>query len=119
MLKEHIRNCKEKHLRCGVPFSPDSLLFSSSTCTYREASNLVKQFKRLCGQLGIRKYTFHSLRHTFCTLLAKQGVPLKTASELAGHSNIALTAKVYTHVDDEERKKGIEKLSAYFEKTAE
>ena len=48
------------------------------------------------------------------TLLAKQGVPIKTASELAGHSSIAITAKIYTHVDGAEKKRGIERLSAYF-----
>jgi len=31
-----------------------------------------------------------------------------------GHSDIGVTAKVYTHVDDTEKKKGIEKLAAYF-----
>jgi len=75
---------------------------------------VLKQFKRLCKRLDIEQATFHSLRHTFCTLLAKQGVPLKTASVLMGHSDIGVTAKVYTHVDDTEKKKGIEKLAAYF-----
>jgi len=115
LLKTHIANEMAKHLKLGKPFSKDSILFSSSVCTYREAANVLKQFKRLCNRLEIEQATFHSLRHTFCTLLAKQGVPLKTASVLMGHSDIGVTAKVYTHVDDTEKKKGIEKLAAYFQ----
>jgi len=114
LLNAHILNERKKHFRLGIPFSKDSILFSSSVGTYREAANVLKQFKRLCKRLNIEQATFHSLRHTFCTLLAKQGVPLKTASVLMGHSDIGVTAKVYTHVDDTEKKKGIERLAAYF-----
>lgn len=114
LLKEYMRYEKEKHLKCGVPFSQKSVLFSSDTCTYREAPNLLRSLKRLCKRIDIEPTTFHSLRHTFCTILAKQGVPLKTASMLMGHSDISITARIYTHVDDAEMKKGIEKLSAYF-----
>jgi len=114
-LKAHIRREKEKHLRLGVPFSPNSILFSSSAGTYREPSNVRRALTRLCNRVGIERTTFHSLRHTFCTILAKQGVPLKTASVLMGHSDISLTAQIYTHVDNVELKKGIERLSVYFD----
>ena len=38
---------------------------------------------------------FHGLRHSFIARLDRAGVPLKVASELARHSSIQLTAKVY------------------------
>lgn len=38
------------------------------------------------------------LRHTYCTILAEEGIPLKTAQYLMGHSSVELTAKIYTHV---------------------
>jgi len=114
LLKTHIRNEKEKHLRLGIPFSKDSILFSSSACTYREGANVRKSLARLCKRIDIKNTTFHSLRHTFGTILAKNNVPLKTASELMGHSDIGITAKIYINVDMEEKRKGIKKLSVYF-----
>ena len=114
LLQSHIQHEKDKHNNLNIPFSQDSILFSSYACTYREAPNLLKMLKRLCIKLDMQPTTFHSLRHTFCTILAKQSVPLKTASILMGHADIAITARVYTHVDDTEKRKGIEKLSAYF-----
>lgn len=44
--------------------------------------------------------TPYSLRHTYCTDLAKRGVDIRIAQRLMGHSEIALTANIYTHVDD-------------------
>lgn len=44
---------------------------------------------------GIRS---HMLRHTFCTYLAVVGVPPSIAQKLMGHSDIAMTIKVYTHL---------------------
>lgn len=43
--------------------------------------------------------TPYCLRHTFCTDLEKAGVPLNVAKELMGHSDISVTANIYTHKD--------------------
>ena len=40
---------------------------------------------------------FHSLRHSYITLLSRSGVSPKLAQELARHSDIRLTMNVYTH----------------------
>lgn len=45
--------------------------------------------------------TPYCLRHTFCTDLEKAGVPLNVAKELMGHSDISVTANIYTHKDSE------------------
>ena len=42
----------------------------------------------------------YCLRHTYCTDLQAKGVPLKMASYLMGHSDISVTANIYTHVTD-------------------
>ena len=45
--------------------------------------------------------TPYCLRHTFCTDLQKAGVPLNVAKELMGHSDINMTANIYTHRDSQ------------------
>lgn len=40
---------------------------------------------------------FHSLRHSYITLLSRCGVSPKVAQELARHSDIRLTMQTYTH----------------------
>ena len=41
----------------------------------------------------------YMLRHTYCTDLQKKGVDIRTAQYLMGHSDISITANIYTHVD--------------------
>ena len=45
---------------------------------------------------------FHSLRHTFITLLVQAGAPLAKVQKLARHSTPHLTAKYYTHLRAED-----------------
>lgn len=113
-LRQHVTNEKKKHLAQGVQFSRNSPLFTSSTCTRLDSSNLRKRWIKLQAKLGIEKVRFHDLRHTFCTLLAEAGVQLKTASELMGHSSIETTAKIYTHVREQKKKEAINQLNKVF-----
>ena len=39
----------------------------------------------------------YCIRHTYCTNLQKKGVDIRTAQYLMGHSDIKLTANIYTH----------------------
>ena len=51
--------------------------------------------------------TPYCLRHTFCTDLQRAGVPINIAKELMGHSEIQMTANIYTHRDTETLHQGI------------
>jgi integrase len=54
----------------------------------------------------------HDLRHTAATLMLRSGVPLKVVSEFLGHSTIAITADVYSHVLDDMKRDAADKLGA-------
>lgn len=41
---------------------------------------------------------FHSLRHTHASWLIANGCDIKTVSERLGHSDVAVTLKVYGHL---------------------
>ena len=59
---------------------------------------------------GSGKIDFHSLRHTFGTMLAASGVHPKTAQDLMRHSDINLTMSRYTHTLRGQTQKAIESL---------
>ena len=44
----------------------------------------------------------YCLRHEYCTNLARQGIDIRTAQKLMGHSDIALTANIYTNLNNED-----------------
>jgi len=111
-LDRHIKFEKEKHLKLGIPFSKENLFFTTRDCTLVKAHHLLERWKHAQKRLGIEPISFHGLRHTFCSLLAKSNVPLKTASVLMGHTNIEITAKIYTHVQDSQKVDAISSLDS-------
>ena len=64
-------------------------LFSS------RVSHLMADLRRAAGV--DERVHFHSLRHLYASRLLAAGVPLPTVSRLLGHSNPAVTARVYAH----------------------
>lgn len=53
--------------------------------------------QRLCRRTGTRQIGWHTLRHTFASQLAMEGVPIITIKELLGHSTIQMTMR-YAHL---------------------
>ena len=61
--------------------------------------NAGRMLKRRMKRAGITSdFCPYMLRHDYCTRLKKQGVSLRDAQYLMGHSKIAITAEIYTHV---------------------
>lgn len=73
---------------------------------YRHWNTFLKENK-----LPIKK--FHSLRHTYATLLLSKGVELITVSKLLGHSSIKIT-EIYSHVIPQLKTEAVNKLNDIF-----
>lgn len=58
------------------------------------------------------KITPHVCRHTFCSEKAKEGMNPKAFQYLMGHSDIAVTLNVYTHMGLDDARKELEKMRA-------
>ncbi len=56
--------------------------------------------------------TPHVCRHTYCSNMAKSGINPKTLQCLMGHSDIAVTLNVYTHVGLEDAEKELHKMQS-------
>lgn len=57
-------------------------------------SNWLKDFEE---KHGLRRVTPHGLRHTYCSILLSQNVPIQTVSKYLGHSDSTITLEVYSH----------------------
>lgn len=83
----------------------------SDTAYYRLTKRLYREMNLIMGAKLYRNqiveealakdFTPYCLRHTYCSDLAKNGVDIRTAQKLMGHSDITLTANIYTHVDND------------------
>lgn len=61
------------------------------------------------GRDALDKITWHTLRHTFASRLVMAGVPLKTVSNLLGHSSITVTER-YAHLAPQHEADAVEML---------
>lgn len=59
---------------------------------------LRNRFHPLLERAGLPRIRFHDLRHTAATLLLLADVHPKVVSEMLGHSDIAITLRIYSHV---------------------
>ena len=94
------------------PITPDTnALFISShkkRISNRSIQIRLKKYILLAG-LDPNIYTPHKLRHTAATLMYKYGgVDIRTIQSILGHTSVA-TTQIYTHLDDDDIKKGISK----------
>ena len=64
-------------------------------------------------KIRVEKITPHMLRHTYATLLYTSGVDVLSASKLLGHSDVAVTLKIYTHLNEEKYVVSIENFDEY------
>lgn len=56
-----------------------------------------------------KKLRFHSLRHSFITLMAERGVPLQVTMAMVGHMRAAVT-RHYTHISNRAARQAVELL---------
>ena len=58
----------------------------------------------------------HALRHTFATRCFEAGIEAKTVQKFLGHSSVAITLDIYTHVMKDKAKDDMYKLEELYKK---
>ncbi|MEX2355620.1 MAG: tyrosine-type recombinase/integrase, partial [Thermaerobacterales bacterium] len=75
------------------------LVFTTPIGTPVNQSNIRnRHFYDLLDAAGLPRMRFHDLRHTCATLMLQAGVQPKVVQETLGHSTIAMTIDLYSHV---------------------
>ncbi len=106
-------SCKEaldQYLKVR-PRIPDEPALFLSTRQKRISSRAVQhRIDELLIKAGFdpRRYSTHKLRHTAATLMYREGVDIRTLQKILGHASVQ-TTMIYTHVEDEQVRDGINK----------
>lgn len=98
-LRQHKAQQAEDRLRSGSAWLDSEAVFTDETGALIEATKFLRNsFGPLLKAAGLPPMRFHDLRHTAATLLLGRGVHPKIVSEMLGHSQIAITLDLYSHV---------------------
>ncbi len=81
----------------SMPVALDDLVFGDVDGEPLDPSTVTHNFGRMVKRAGLNA-RFHDLRHTYATLMLASGVHAKIVSEALGHSTVAITLDIYSHV---------------------
>ena len=98
ILRAHRAAQRERRLSLGPLWSRQDLVFPRPNGKPGNVSNLARQWRALCGRVGVAGVRFHDLRHTSATIALVSGVHPKIVQERLGHSTISVTLDTYSHV---------------------
>lgn len=89
------------------------LLFQDEDGNPLRAKNVYYQWIKILKECGISHRKFHSIRHTYASMLLKNGIDIETVAELMGHSAISIT-QIYLHSTGTQKEKAARKLDYLF-----
>ena len=97
----------------AMAWEDNGFVFANEVGRPMTPSNLTQRsFQPLLERAGLPRMRFHDLRHTAASLLLAQGVHPKIVSEMLGHSQIAITLDLYSHVTPTLQAEAAEKMQA-------
>ena len=97
-LREYQAERESLYWHLGQPLTLDSLVFGNIEGKPLDPSMLSHEFARIAKRAGLENVRFHDLRHTFASLMLLRGAKPKVISEALGHSSVAFTMDVYSHI---------------------
>jgi integrase len=109
------REQAEELLKLGVRQDGGTLLCGRADGEPMQPRSLTHEFTRIAGRVhDMPRVRFHDLRHSHATQLLLAGVHPKVAQERLGHSTIAVTLDLYSHVSATMQEDAAARIDAAF-----
>lgn len=115
IVKDDLQNLMEKQKELGI-YSKDGYVFKWDDGRTYDPDYITKLFKKAvlrCDAVS-DNLTFHVLRHSCCAILFEKGWDLGKVQNWLGHSDIAVTANIYNHVNKKWHNKHGDMIDAMF-----
>ncbi len=98
LLKEHKEKQECTRLFAGKSLVEDDLVFAHPDGSPLFPNSVSRAWGLIARKADVKAIRFHDALHTHATLLLRQGAHPRVVQERLGHSTIATTLDVYSHV---------------------
>jgi integrase len=98
-LRSHRVQQAEELLKLGIPLGEDTFVVAQADGCPLQPRSITRQWLTLLSNnKTLPRIRFHDLRHAHATHMLSSGIHPKIASERLGHSKVAITLDLYSHV---------------------
>jgi len=124
LLKQHRQRQREERLKAGDRWVDSGLVFTTYR-TYKDGKgkglkvgaplhprNVLRTLHTILEVVDLPSVRFHDLRHSAASLLIAQGVELVEVSMLLGHSELRVTADLYSHLQQQTAARAATRMNA-------
>lgn len=112
----HLDDDTTTHLHDHRAHAPDTsagaFVFQGPDGAPLDPAAVSRQFTPLAKALGLPPIRLHDLRHTTASLGLEAGEPITQVSRRLGHSTIAITGDIYTHVSSHAAQHAVDTLAS-------
>lgn len=102
-------------VQAGTAYQDMGMVVTNPLGGYIEPRTFKDYYNKILQSANIGHYTFHALRHTFCTRALENDMDAKTVSTIMGHYSVAFTLDVYGHVLDSHKREEMMKMEGLFD----
>lgn len=106
----------EEKLLMGRAYDDRGLVFCWEDGRPLAPNAFLSRFQTILANAGLRRIRLHDLRHAHASLLLLRGVPAKLVQERLGHSSIAMTLDIYSHIMPEMQRMAADTLAGFLPK---
>jgi integrase len=110
-LKHHKAQQAQERLTLGEAYQDQGLVFCQADGKPIDPRNFARSFAKMLRQAGLPRIRVHDTWHTFATLMLELGESPKTVQTMLGHSRVAITLDIYSHVSLDLEKRAAAKLN--------
>jgi len=111
----YLNNILKDKLKILKKSSKSEYVFTHNNELYKSRSAWRKSWDIALKNSGVKKCTFHDLRHSFVSnLIVNEGVDFETVMSLSGHKSLSML-KRYTHTNKKAKQEAVKKLEKYMD----
>ena len=109
--KQRQEQDKEKYAEI---YMDEGFVFARSDGRYLNPRQMMEHFHKFLKKYEITDIRFHDLRHTAATMMIESGISIKIVQDILGHSNLATTADIYSHISENAKEKAMRQMEEVY-----